>query len=448
VPLRLCSPWRLAASLVLVFTAWVFQAEIEELISTAYLKIIGVEPSQSILTLLAGVEAGILGLVTGFLVRSPTVGALASLSILSGGSAMNDPWPPLLAAGIAGGALALAASLAGGPLEPLRVSGGRRDGLALALAATSTLTASMLGAPCTAYWASGALSSALASYILGYPEAIISAALAGLGWLGALVGFTVASLKAAPAPSCGGLEASIDAVLRKAPTSRIVAGPHSLWASWGFECVRGPGTLVPRGSRGSVLVAYGPEARLAASLVAANIENALVVCASCDVEYWKRLGFVEAHFRIGGEPPKIRSPGLLIIESERPWDYLLTAVAAVAPEGRFGAIIVDRADLVKSPRVLEAIVEEALEYSPLVVLVNTQPSRGPLVPAVADASVSIAIAGPVPHSHILDLLPLTGDEALEAVYEGLSRGYALFYPTCSGSVAAVRLRGRPILEHK
>jgi hypothetical protein len=230
VPLRLCSPWRFAASLGLAFTAWALQARIEGLLSSAYLKMLGVEPPHTILALLAALEAGILGLAAGFLVRSPTVGVLAGLSILSNGSTLGNPWPPLLAASIAGGALAALASLAGGPPESLRASRGRRDGLALALAATSTFAASMLGAPCRLYWAFGALTSALASYILEYPEAIVAAALAGLGWLGALAGATLASLKAAPAPSCGGVEASIDAVLSRTPASRIVAGPRSLWA--------------------------------------------------------------------------------------------------------------------------------------------------------------------------------------------------------------------------
>lgn len=439
MPLRLCSLWRLAASLGLAVVAWALQARIEALLGSAYTRMIGVEPPHSILALLAAVEAGLLGLAAGFLVRSPVAGALASLSILSGGSATGSPWPPLLAAGMAGGMLAALASMAGGPLESLRAYGGRRDGLALALAATSTLAASALGAPCRAYWASGALAAAIASYILGYPEAIAAAALAGLGWLGALAGAILASLKAAPAPSCGGIEARIDAVLSKAPASRVIAGPRGLWASWGFECVRGAGTIVPGGGRGSVLVAYGPNARLVAGLVSARAGSALVVCASCDVEYWRRLGFGEARFRVGGEPPRIQPPALLVIESERPWDYILTALAALPSGERLGAVIVDRADLVRSPRVLEAIAEEALESSPLVVLVNTQPARRPVVPAVADAEISTAIAGPVPHRYISELLPLSGGQALEAVYDALSRGYAVFYPTCGGSVAALRL---------
>jgi hypothetical protein len=176
--------------------------------------------------------------------------------------------------------------------------------------------------------------------------------------------------------------------------------------------------------------------------VASKIGDALVVCASCEAEYWRGLGFKEARFKVGEEPPEVQTPALLVIESERPWDYILTTVAAVTSGHRFGAVVIDRADLVKSPRVLEAIVEEALESSSLVVLVNTQPSRGPIVPAVADANTSIVVAGPVPHRYISELLPVSSNQALEAIYESLGKGYAVFYPTCSGSVAAVRLRRR------
>jgi len=448
VPLRLCSPWRLTASLGIAFTAWALQAKIGLLLDNAYLKLMGVRPPQAISLLMTAVEAGLLGLLVGFIVRSPLTGAFAALSILAGGHLAGTPWPPIVAAALSGGILAVLASLSGGPLDALRSLRRRQGGLPLALAATSALAAAVLGVPCGPYWAVGALATAIEAYLLDYPESLLAALLAGLGWLGAFTGAVAASLKAVPAPSCGGVEMRVDSILSRAPASRIIAGPHGLWASWGFECARGEGTVVPEGDKGSVLVAYGPNARLVAGLTASKLQGTLVVCASCNIEYWRGLGFSEAHFRVGGEPPKIEPPALLVVESERPWDYVLTAVASIASVGAYEAIVIDRADLVRGAKVLEAVVEEALEASRLVVLVEPEPSRGPLVPRVAEARLSIAIAGPVPQRYASELLPLGSAQAVEAVYDALRRGYAVFYPTCGGGVVAAKLASAAIIEHK
>ncbi len=390
-------------------------------------------------------EAAVLAIValasfySGYLLRSPLAALLAALT--SGYHHGLGVLVPVAGGLLAAASLAGMASPSGDPLEASSIKRPSLGGAALRLAVASTsIAAASVALPlCNAYYALGALVSAMLSLLLDGAAGLLAAALSGLGWAGLLVGVSLSTAAPLGPPSCGGVIAEVSGVLTKAPPPRLLLWRGGGWWKRGLACTRGRGTIVLPGTRGVAIATYGSRARDAALLLASEWPGATyVLCLYCERDRWLAAGLEPIVVRAeSGLPALPRGKGALLVPEGEAFEYAIAAANLLARQTLGGVVVVDDASTLPAP-VMRAILGELIARGGSVILVYTLPPETPRPPVPPGAASVAALAGAVTRRELSALLPAG---LLDAALEALARGYVLIYPSCRGTTVALRLPG-------